>query len=333
MQPFDRREGEVFLNAELLAHRFIDLLHLLLVRAFDAGLTQRSEGWLVTGLDTHKRRWFQRSSSHIRHEVRDWGAFEALIGHLPSLTLRSLFGRLRTLKAAQIADLIEMASPKEREDLLSHLHENPELEADVFEELKENDQSQLLKGRSTEKIASVLAHMRTDDAVDAILDLPQDLRQAVLDLLPEPKHADVLRLMKYSTATAGGLMGLEYLAVSQDSSIQDALAIIRLTTTHQPEALTTIYSLDESGALVGALSLVRALQLDPAALLSASTEPEPIFAHAWDDLIDIANKMADFNLLTLPILDENRKILGVITVDDALEVAIPEDWRQREIQK
>ena len=163
LQPFNRREGEVFLNSELLAHRFIDLLHSLLVRAFDAGLTQRSEGWLVTGLDTHKRRWFQRSSTHIRHEVRDWGAFEALIGHIPSLTLRSLFGRLRTLKAAQIADLIEMASPKEREDLLSHLHENPELEADVFEELKENDQSQLLQGRSTEKIASVLAHMRTDE--------------------------------------------------------------------------------------------------------------------------------------------------------------------------
>lgn len=333
LRPFERRSGEVLLSGDVLGHRLIDVDRAALVRAFDVGLTKGAAGWIVSGLDVHRARWFRRPGTHERHALRDWNSFEALIGHEPSGVVRSAFGRFRSLKPAQIADLIEEASTKEQDDLLGHLHSDPELEADVFEELEDNSQTQLLKTRSVEEVAGMLARMRTDDAADAILDLPQDRRQLVLDLLPEPQHSDVMRLMGYNTSSAGGLMGIEYLALSEHSTIQQALDVVREATIQQPEALTTIYSVDSTDRLVGALNIVRALQLDPGSFLRDVTDPDPVHAAPQDDVVDVTTRMADFNLLTLPVLDDQGRILGVVTVDDALDAAIPEDWRRRDHQQ
>lgn len=330
LRPFARRAGEVLLRADVLGHRLIDVDRACLVRAHDVDLTRTAEGWVVTGLDVHRRRWLRLGERHDRHDVRDWRSFEALIGHEPSVLVRSPFGRLQRLKPAQIADLIEEASPAEQTELLAQVHSDPELEADVFEELDDDSQAQLLKTRTVAEAAGVLSRMRADDAADAVMDLPQERRKLVLDMLPEPHRTKVLTLLGYHTATAGGLMGMDYLAVHEGATIADALAAVGTATTHQPEALTTIYSLSDDGRLVGALSLVRALQLDPALELRAVTDGHPVRAHADDDIVDVTTRMADFNLLTLPVVDDNERILGVITVDDALEAAIPQDWRRRE---
>jgi hypothetical protein len=328
LRPFERRDGEVLLKDVVLGHRVIDVERARLVRAYDVALTDTSAGWAATGLDVHKRGWLP-ASKHDHRPPRDWNMFDALIGHEASAKIRTGFGRLRGLKAAQIADIIETASARERDDLLDHLHHHPDLEADVFEELDDSHQTQVLKTLSTQEIADVLTRMRTDDAVDAIIDLPQDRRQPVIDALPALKQADVMRLMRYQESSAGGLMGIEYLALPEDTTIADVLQKVRLATTIQPEALATIYSVNASQQLTGALSLVRAIQADPTALLGTIADPDPIHADPRDDMIDISNIMADFNLLTLPILDDDRHVLGVITVDDALEAAIPEDWRRR----
>ncbi|MHB1172072.1 MAG: magnesium transporter MgtE N-terminal domain-containing protein [Lacisediminihabitans sp.] len=332
LRPFERRAGEVLLSADMLGHRLIDVEQATLVRAHDIHLTHAAEHWIVTGLDVHKHRWLGGSANHERHPSRDWRSFEALIGHEPSVLARSPFGQLRRLKAAQIADLIETASTKEQDELLAQVHSDPELEADVFGELDDDSQSQLLKTRSIQDVASVLTRMHADDAADAIMDLPQDRRQAVLDLLTEPQHTKVLNLLSYHNATAGGLMGVEYLSVSEQDTVEHAISLIRAAIGQQPEALTTIYSVNDEDRLVGAISLVRALQVEPHLSLRDVTESNPVHAAPHDDIIDVTTRMADFNLLTMPVLDERGRILGVVTVDDALEAALPDDWRRREKQ-
>jgi CBS domain-containing protein len=330
LRPFARRDGEVLLRADVLGHRLIDVDRAALVRAYDIALTQSTEGWIVTGLDVHRRRGLHIWARHERHQMRDWRSFEALIGHQPSVLVRSPFGRLRRLKPAQIADLIEEASRAEQDELLAHVRTDPELEADVFEELDVDQQAQLFKTRTSDQVAEVLTRMRADDAADAIMDLPQYRRTTVLDLLPEPQRSKVRALLGYNTATAGGLMGVDYLAAPQDSTIEHVLGLLRAATTQQPEALTTIYSVDDDGRVAGAISLVRALQLEPATTLRAATDPDPVRARPGDDLVEVTRRMADFNLLTMPVVDDEDRILGVITVDDALEAAIPQDWLRRE---
>ncbi len=329
VRAFQRRPGEVLLRGDVLGHRLIDVERVEFVRAHDIRLSPAADGWVVTALDVRKPHWWGGRTDHTRNPPRDWRSFEALIGHEPSLLIRSSSGRLRGLKPAEIADLIETASSTEQTELLAQVHSDPELEADVFEELDDHSQAQLLSGQSAEDVVNVLSRMRADDAADAIADLPQHRRAAILAALPEAQRVKVLNLLGYHTATAGGLMGLEFLALPENQTIADALNVLRAATGHQPEALTAIYTLDESGALSGSLGLVHALQRDPQSVLKDVATPAPVHVGPQDDIIEITTRMADFNLLTLPVIDDDGHILGVITVDDALEAAIPEHWRRR----
>jgi CBS domain-containing protein len=329
LSRFERRDGEVLLKQEVLGHRFIDLDRSALVRAYDIRLVATTEGWNAHALDVHKYRWFQ-FGAHANHPARDWHAFLPLIGGQKSLRTHFALRQIQSLKPAQIADIIEGASVQEQDELLAQVHADPELEADVFEELDEDEQSRLLKTRSDRDVADVLSRMRADDAADAVMDLPQKRRRTILDLLPQPQNTKVLALLGYHDATAGGLMGTDYLALPEYVSIAEALEKLRTATTQQPEALTTIHSLHSDGTLAGTLGLVRALQLDAATLLREAADPHIVVAAPEDDIISVTTRMADFNLLSLPVLDPSGRILGIITVDDALEAAIPRDWYQRE---
>lgn len=325
---FVRREGEVLLKQDVLGHRLVDLTRGALVKAYDVRLTEAGDGWIATGFDVHKHGWFH-FGAHETHPARDWRDFMLLVGKAttPEAGFASRIGRL---KPAQIADLIEDASTQEQGLLLAEVHADPDLEAHVFEELDENSQAQLLRTRSDSEVAGVVARMRADDAADAIMDLPQERRRTVLSLVPEPQNTKVMTLLGYHHATAGGLMGPDYLALPEDRTIADALRQLRAATTQQPEAMTTIHSLHGDGRLAGTLSLVRALQLDPSSPLRDVADPHVVAAAPSDDIISVTTRMADFNLLSLPVLDPAGRMLGIVTVDDALEAAIPRDWSRRE---
>jgi Mg/Co/Ni transporter MgtE len=326
--PFERRDGEVLLKQDILGHRLIDITRSALVRAFDVRFTSSAAGWIATALDVHKHRWFQ-FGAHENHPARDWHSFLLLLGNQKSSEANLELSRIRRLKPAQIADMIESASAQEQNLLLTQVHTDPELEADVFEELDDDKKSELLNMRSDQNIADVLSRMRTDDVADTVMDLPQSRRRKVLDLMPPAQSTKVLALLGYNEATAGGLMGTDYLALPEDRSIADALIKIREATTQQPEALVTIHTLRSDGTLAGTLGLVRALQLDPATVLREVADPQAVVASPEDDIIAITTRMADFNLLSLPVLDAAGRMLGIVTVDDALEAAIQRDWFER----
>lgn len=327
-RPFERREGEALLKQDVLGHRLLDVDRSALVRAYDIRLAETEAGWAAVGLDVHKHHWFQ-FGAHKHHPARDWHSFLVLAGGPSTLKSRFVGSRIRRLKPAQLADIIEGASIQEQDLLLAQVHADPELEADVFEELDEDKQTLLFKSRSDIEVAAVLSRMRGDDAADAIMDLPQARRLIVLGLLPPAQNAKVMALLGYNAATAGGLMGTDYLALPESQRIADALLALREAVTQQPEALNTIHTLRADGTLAGTLTLVRALQLDPNTLLSDAADPDTVVAAPDDDIVVVTTRMADFNLLTLPVLDSEGRVLGVVTVDDALEAAIPRDWYRR----
>lgn len=328
LHPFEKRDSELLLKRNILGHRLIDVRRSALVKAYDVRLSPAPEGWVVTGLDVHKSSWLH-FGRHEDHAARDWRSFILLEGNHPGTGSRHVSSRLNKLNAAQIADIIESASTREGDILLAQVHEDPELEADVFEELEDNKQAKLLHARTDEEVAGLLSRMRADDAADAVMDLAQERRQSVLNLLPEEQKTKVLTLLGYHEATAGGLMGSDFLALSEERTVGDALQSVRLATTLQPEALTMIYTLREDGSLASAISLVRALQSAPDMLLRDAADTNLVIASPRDNIITVTTRMADFNLLSLPVVDAENKMLGIVTVDDALEAAIPRDWSRR----
>ena len=336
MRHFDRREGEVLLRADVLGHRLIDVANARLVRAADLELTRYGGEWVLAGVDTRRRgrrRLFGGPAPEAGDATvifRDWHDFEWLIGHAGSALLRGPFARIRRLKPAQIADLLENASKEEETEILGRVHADPELEADVFEELDEDLAIRLLGARTDEEIAGVLARMRADDAADAIAELPQRRRQPVLDLLPPGQRAKVLTLMGFNAASAGGLMGVDFIALPAMARVSDALARVRESALLQPEALTSVHAVDADGSLRGVARLVTLVQADPAACVIDVSDTDPVRVGADTDITDGAVLMTDYNLITIPVVDDGRRLLGVITVDDVLEVTLPEGWRRRE---
>jgi CBS domain-containing protein len=342
LRHFERREGEVLLSADVLGHRLIDVQNARLVRAADLELTRDEKGageaggeWVVSGVDTrrHPRRLFGLlAAENIDGDqvFRDWHDFESLIGHQGSALLRGPFARVRRLKPAQIADLLEDASKEEETEILGQVHDDPELEADVFEELDEDLATRLLGARTDEEIAGVLARMHADDAADAIAELPQRRRQPVLDLLPPSQRTKVLTLMGFNATSAGGLMGVDFIALSSMTTVREALASVSQSSPLQPEALTSVHAVDVDGGLRGVATLVTLLQSDPGAALIDVSDTDPVRVGADADVMDVAVLMADYNLITIPVVDDERRLLGLITVDDVLEATLPDDWRRRE---
>ncbi|WP_136611452.1 magnesium transporter MgtE N-terminal domain-containing protein [Sinomonas albida] len=327
---FHRREGEVLLSNDVLGHRLIDLARITFVKAYDVQLTQVLDGWAVTGIDVHRRRWLGLGTRHSAHQTRDWLDFEPLIGHAESARVRQATGRLPELKPAQIADIIEEANDNEQDELLAQVHADPELEADVFEELDEDSQSELFRDRSDAEVAEVLGRMQADDAADAIMDLAQERRSSVLSRLPEAQRDTVQRLLGYHDLTAGGLMGTDFIALPATATVADGLAAVRAASALQPQALVMLYTLNPDGTLDGVVSLVQAVQAPAEQRLADVADTDVVVASPTDDVVDVTTRMADFNLLALPVVSEDRRIIGLITVDDALEAAIPEDWSRRE---
>ena len=335
LRHFERRDGEVLLRADVLGHRLIDVQNARLVRAADLELAADEGEWVLSGADTRRRprRLFgllAAEDQEAEHVFRDWHDFESLIGHQSSALLRGPFARVRRLKPAQIADLLESASKEEETEILGRVHDDPELEADVFEELDEDLATRLLGARTDEEIAGVLARMRADDAADAIAELPQRRRQPVLDLLPPAQRTKVLTLMGFNSTSAGGLMGVDFVALPSMSTVREALARVGRSSLLQPEALASVHAVDEVGGLCGVANLVTLLQSDPGATLIDVCDTDPVRVGADADIMDVAVLMTDYNLITIPVVDDERRLLGVITVDDVLEVTLPDDWRRRE---
>jgi CBS domain-containing protein len=331
LRGFERRDGEVLLREDILGHRLIDVADAELVRAWDIDLQQTDEGWVVTCLDTRRpARFFGLIRRSSGHPCQDWKAFEPLIGHSASVRTRTTFGRVRRFKPAQIADLLEDASRQEGEEILDVVHSDPELEADVFEELDPETANRLFEDKTDAEVADVLAHMRADDAADAIAELPQSRRIKVLDLMPAGPRTRVVTLLGFNATSAGGIMGVEFLAVPVEATVEEALRRIRRAENVQPEALVSVHAINEHERLCGTVTVIELLHAEPETPLSDIMDADPVRVAPDTDVVDVAILMADYNLLTIPVVAHDNQLLGVITVDDVLEATIPDDWRRRE---
>jgi CBS domain-containing protein len=334
LRRFERREGEVLLARDLKARHLINLVGGRLIKANEIELTKSSGGWEVVGVDPTARGLLRRllpgrmgQNSEARTIV-DWDSIQPFVSHVPTARLHIPYRKLAKMHPARIADLVEAASHEEGEEIIEAVGEDPELEADVFEELDPEHQIEFVEARTDADAAQLLGTMAADDAADLISEIDQGRRAPILELLPEPQRRKVRSLLRYHPETAGGLMSPDFLLLPGATTVEAALAAIR-TSTVPREALSVVFVSDDDRRVAGSVSAVKLIQSSRDTLLAAVATTDLGHVHPDWDLGATVRKMSDFNLTVAPVLSpDHHAILGVITVDDVLELLLPSGFRR-----
>jgi CBS domain-containing protein len=332
LQPFERRAREVLLKKDVLDHQLINVDGARLVRTNEIEIA-RLDGWYrVVGVDTGPRGLFRRlvprrfAATIAPGTLLDWASVEPFTGHVPTVRLRIPHPKLARLHPAELADLVEAASHREGEEILAAVRADAEREADVFEELDSQHQVEFVEGRSDEEVAELLGRMESDDAADLIDELPAERREHVIELLPPAQRRRVRTLLGFDPATAGGLMSLDFVCMYSQATREEVLERVSRSTA-PAETVAWLFVMNEQKRLRGAIQFVDFLRAEPDLRLGAVADP-PKRVRPDAELEEVARLMTDFDLTVVPVVDEQERMLGVITVDDVLELVLPKSWRR-----
>jgi len=256
----------------------------------------------------------------------EWKDVDPVESSVSSLKLRVPHQALSTLHPADVAHIVEQLAPRDRAGIMAALEEGRA--ADVLEELSAEDQVDVLDDLPSERAADILEEMGPDEAADLIADLPEERRAELLGLMEPEEAQDVRELLAYGEETAGGLMTTDFITVSVDETAQQVIDRLREL---KPEAdhVYYLYVTDADDTLIGTITLRGLIIATPETSVRDFTRPDPISVTVDTDADEAARAIARYNLLALPVVDDEGRMQGVVTVDDAFERALGEGWRKR----
>lgn len=235
---------------------------------------------------------------------------------ISSLHLSELDALLEDLQAADIAEIISMLEPVERVSVFSRL--SHEIGARVFEHLEPREQKPLLTALGPDRAREIIGEMYSDDIADFVGELNPEQAQAVLSLMEHEDAQEIRELLVYPDTSAGGLMTTEFLSLEQDKIVDEAISIIRKTS-ETTESVYYVY-VTASSRLVGVVSLRQLILASPKQLLRDIMEDNVVTVLPETDQEEVARLLSKYDFLALPVVDENQEILGLVTIDDVLDV-------------
>ena len=334
LRPFVRREGEVLLARDVLDKQLIDVDGKRVVRVNDVQLIEAGGDWRVTGADVSLQGLWRRLApagvfgSNKAVEVLDWADVGYLATDAATVQLKSSSGKLARLHPVEIARLAEALSYHHGSEVVESLDD--ETAAETLEEMPSERQARIIGDMDEERAADILEWMSPDEAADVLGDLPEEKAEELLGLMDDEEQADVAELLPYEDDTAGGLMTTEFVTLPRDLTAGAALARLR-EMAETPNMIYYLYVVEGEGSwsLVGVIALRNLILADQEMPLDAVMRTDIQTAHPNEPSKEVAQRMAEYNLLALPVVDDMGDILGIITVDDAMEILLPKDWRQR----
>ncbi len=244
---------------------------------------------------------------------------------------RSSSGHLADLHPADIAQIIHQLTPVQGAHLLEGLDD--ETAADTMEEIDTDLQRDILANLPPERAAAILQAMGPDEIADLLARLPEERSQELLRLMNPEESEEVQELLEYEPDTAGGLMTTDYVALSQSKTVAEALEAVRINIQENDIRLPYIYCVaDETQddcQVLGAISLWDLLVAAPTQTLSELMDTDVTTVEPDRDGREVAEIMAKYNLLAIPVVNEDGILEGVVTIDDAIDVLLPAERRRR----
>ena len=326
LRRFDKRPGETLVLAELLDRQVTVLESGELATVVDVALELNRVDCFVTRVAVRHGKG-RRRSELMQHTWDELSGFSLPADGQGAANLLAVFEKLRP---ADLAGVLHDLSGKRRAEIVAALDD--ERLADVLEELPEDEQVELLSGLADERAADVIEAMAPDDAADLLGELPPAEAERLLQLMEPDEAHPVRQLLRYADDTAGGLMTSEPIILLPNATVADALAAIRNPDV-SPALGAQVYVVrppfaTPTGRYLGTAHFQRLLREPPSALLGSVVDTD-IDAVAPDcSLNDLTRHLASYNLVAVPVVDSEQRLLGAVTIDDVLDHLLPQDWRE-----
>ncbi len=332
LRRFEQRPTETLVMGQMLDKQVALKENDTVGTIYDIGLEQnRNRDWVISRLAVQEPGRGLRRRGHT--QVVDWNAVRGLASPAEGQGATQLVAALNEMRPADAASTLHDLPPERRTAVVAQLDD--ERLADVLEELPEADQVEILSHLDPERAADILEEMSADDAADLIADLPPDTASRLLALMEPEDAEDVKRLLEYDEETAGGMMTPEPVILPPDATIAEALAHVRreeLPTSLAAQVYVCRPPLETpTGRLLGLAHIQRLLREPPSGLVAGVLDQETTYIHPDATLQEVAAHVAYYNLTAAPVVDDQGRLLGVVTVDDLLDHMLPDGWRDQAI--
>ncbi|RLB90982.1 MAG: magnesium transporter [Deltaproteobacteria bacterium] len=220
--------------------------------------------------------------------------------------------------AADLAVVFRFLTLREQEAIFD-LMDNLEQKAMLFSELDEEILVKLIEGMPAEKVTEILEQMPTDDVADLIGKLSDERAKTLLDLMTKEGSKEVEGLLSYDAETAGGIMVPDFIALKEDATAREAIEALQKEYV-DVEMPFYLYVVDDHGNLVGVISLRQLVVVPPETRLKSIMATDVVSVHTDTDQEEVARIVARYNILAVPVVDENNKLVGIVTVDDVIDI-------------
>ena len=323
---------EVLLARDLLSKQIVDTQGMKVVRVNDLKLSESRNQLRLLGADVGTRgilralwppletaadRLLRLVGSSLPENIIAWNYMDLLDRDLSHVQLSVTHKRLHELHPADVADILEQLTPSQRARVFEHLDNDQAAEA--ISELEDELQADVLGDLTDERASDILEIMDPDDAADIVGDLPYDTAETLLRLMGVREARQVRKLLGYKENTAGGIMTPEVLTVTEGMTVQEVIERLR-TIAEEEENIYSVFVVGERRVLEGVVPLRSLLVSQPETKIVDIMSTEVFTVGPDDDQEQVADTMSKYDLLALPVVDETGRVLGMVTVDDALDV-------------
>ncbi len=335
---YEFREDDIRLVEDVLDKQILDTDGARVVRVNDIELVRVNGNVIVSNVDIgvlgilrrlgleKMGRWIaQRLKLDLTAGTISWQFVEPLT-HDQSMRLKVPAEKLAELHPSDIAEIISDLNRAEHSDLL-HKLDIKQL-ADTLEEVEPDFQANLIEHFTDEKVADVLEEMSPDEAADLLSELPPERSNDLLKLMDKEEAEEVQELLRYEEDTAGGLMTTEYVSVSPNMTAAQAIDHLRKVG-EDAELVYYVYVTDNQEHLIGVFSLSDLIVAKPETPITDFMHKRVVSVDLGTKQDEIAQIIAKYNLIAVPVVDAENKMHGIVTSDDALDKILPTAWKKR----
>jgi flagellar motility protein MotE (MotC chaperone) len=333
VRRFEQRGGEVRVIAEMLGRRVVFTDGSGEGTIEDVAIEESGPGaWAITQLFVRRPKSGSSPFGKGTTAFVSWSEVREKVERGQAQSAEQLIATYSELKPADLASTL-LDLPRQRR--LEVAEELPDDRlADVLEEMPESNQVEILAQLDDDRAADVLDQMQPDDAADLIAQLSQERGEHLLDLMQPEEADDVRMLLSYAPDTAGGLMTTEPIILSADATVAEGLALIRrheLAPALGAAVCVTLPPYEPpTGRFIGMVHFQRMLRYPPHVRLGTLVDSglEAVTANA--SAAEVSRILASYNLVSVPVVDDNHRLVGVVTIDDILDFLLPDDWRSHD---